>query len=219
MGWEIWGPRSHVPPLRDSAAPSRRGGGWGAEWGHARRRQRLRQVSASQPIPVPARHLRGDRLPRHGRAPGSSARPAQPVPAAPAPRPLGARAPRSALRARRSPCPPPSPLSARPGSASVSWGRSRSGERDGGYRAPPWGLPRSALARPPRRAPPACPALPALPAPSPRGAPPPPCPSLGARRGGGGAKVEVIAPIPQGGAWWHPATPGVGTSYVACHPH
>lgn len=53
----------------------------------ARRRQRLRQVPASQLVTAPARHLRGDRLPRPG--PGVLGPSA---PANPAPGPLGARA-------------------------------------------------------------------------------------------------------------------------------
>ena len=44
-GWGTRGPRGHVPPSLDSAA------GAGAEPDHARLRQRLRQVPASQPFP------------------------------------------------------------------------------------------------------------------------------------------------------------------------
>lgn len=201
MGWEIRGPQSHVPPPLDPAAPSQRGGGGGAEWGRARRRQRLRQVSAPQPIPipVPAHHLRGDRLPRHDRAPGSSARPAQPCPPPP----------------RRDPwAPAPDAPRFGPGAAGVLRGSAvspaRVGERVRGaqqQRRARRGPPRSAPARPPRRAPPACPALPLRPPPRAEPRPRPPHAREPAEAEAG-AGPRLRSPLtPRGGAWWHRANP------------
>lgn len=189
-GWGTRGPRGHVSPPKDWAA------GAGAEGGEARSRAARAsdkgsdRSPASQPVPARACHPRGDRLPQPGRVPGSSARLALPAPNAPAPGPLGARAP-----ARCAPLPAPRlrpgaagvlrpPPSARPRSAGPRVGR----ERPGGAAAAASSAGGPALrpGPPPARSP-APSALLLL-------RPPPPCPARSARRGGGGAEAQVCVP-------------------------
>ena len=138
---------------------------------------------------------------------------------------LSTAGPRGPRRARPSLCPPPprrdpwapAPDARRfgPGAAGVLRGSAvspaRVGERVRGaqqQRRARRGPPRSALARPPRRAPPACPALPLSPPPRAEPRPRPPHPREPAdAEAGAGPRLRSSPPTPRGVAWWHPANP------------